>query len=144
VISPLAVNDTDVCPVSDPASCNVPALAVSSKVCAVMGLVLFRLLAATKLKSVPADDEPETFTLPVSLILTKPAALALRLETFVVRGTLAEPMLPAVEVIFNVGVFRELEVEFVMLPLEVSDTDELPFTAPPRLRDPAVALNSTV
>ena len=106
VTSPFEVNDTDVVPLTEPAKPSDPPVAVSSTVAPEMvpAAELFKLLAATRLKSVPADDAPETFVEPLSLMFTSPAALALRLATLVVNAALDSPTLPAVEVRFNVGV----------------------------------------
>ena len=107
-------------------------------------LELVRLLAAVRLKSVPAEDGPETLTLPLSLILTSPAALALRLATAVVRAVSAEPMLPVVEFKFKVDVLTVPKLPFVIFALEVSDTEELPVTAPVSVNEPPVAVSSAV
>ena len=67
---------------------NVPPVAVSSTVPAEMvpAVELVTLVAPARLKSVPAVEAPETLTEPLSLMLTRPAALALRLATLVVRA----------------------------------------------------------
>ena len=88
----------------------------------VPALELVRLEAATRLKSSPAEEAPETLTLPLSLMLTSPAALALRLATFVLRAVVDEPMLPAVEVMFKVGAVTVPTLPFVISALEVSET----------------------
>ena len=62
----------------------------------------------------------------------------------VVSTALASPMLPAVDVIFKVGVVRLPKEELVILEFEVNDTDVLPLTEPDRVNDPPVAVNSTV
>ena len=87
-------------------------------------LELVRLFAAVRLKSVPAAEAPDTFTLPLSLILTSPlVAFALKLAIAVIKAALAEPMLPAVEVMFKVGVVTVPKLLFVILAFEVSDTE---------------------
>ena len=90
----------------EPVKPSDPPVAVSSAVAAEMvpPAELFKLLAATTLKSVPAEDAPETFVEPLALMLTRPAALALTLATLVESAALDSPMLPAVEVRFKVGV----------------------------------------
>ena len=103
-----------------------------------------RLVAAIRLKSVPAEDLPETFTLPLSLIFTNPAALPVTLAAAVLSAVFKEPTLPAVEVRFKVGVVIVPKLEFVILPLEVKDTEVLPLSAPARLSEPPVAVSSTV
>jgi hypothetical protein len=149
VILALEVSDTEELPVTAPVRVKEPPVAVSSAVAALMvpSLELVRLLAAVRLKSVPAEEGPETLTLPLSLILTNPAALALRLATAVVRAVSAEPMLPPVEFKFKVEVVTVPKlplVPFVISALEVSDTEELPVTAPARVKKPPVAVSSVV
>ena len=105
-MSPCDVNEAELVPLIEPTKPSDPPAAVSSTVAAEMvpALELFKLLAVTRLKSVPADDAPETFAEPLALMFTRPAALALRLATLVVSAVLDSPMLPAVEVRFKVGV----------------------------------------
>ena len=54
--------------------------------------------------------------LPESLMLTRPAALALRLATWVVTAALDSPIFPAVEVRFSVGVVIVPKLALVMSP----------------------------
>src|SRR5438876_9496828 len=93
-------------------------------------LELFRLVAATSLKSEPAEDAPETLTLPLSLMLTSPAALALRLATLVLKAVIAEPMLPAVEVMRSEERRVGKKCTFGRFAVEVSDTEVVPVSAP--------------
>ena len=106
VISPFEVSDTEVVPPTEPDKPSDPPVAVSSTVAAEMvpAAELFKLVAATRLKSVPAEEAPEIFVEPLALMFTRPAALALRLVTLVESAALDSPMLPAVEVRFSVGV----------------------------------------
>ena len=110
----------------------------------VPALELVRLEAATRLKSSPAEEAPETLTLPLSLMLTSPEALALRLATFVLRAVVDEPMLPAVAVMFKVGAVTVPKLVLVISALEVRETELLPVTAPERFSEPAVAVSSAV
>ena len=105
-MSPFEVSDTEVVPLTAPAKPSDPAVAVSSTVPAAMlpAAELFKLVAATRLKSVPAEDALETLAEPLSLMFTSPAALALKLAAPVVNPALDSPTLPAVDVRFNVGV----------------------------------------
>ena len=151
VISPLDVSDTDVVPVTEPARLNEPLVAVSSTVAAEMLPLdeLVRFPAPTILNSLPADDAPDTFVSPESgksEMLTNPAALALKLSAMVVRALAApaSPMLPAVDVRFNVGVVIVPKLEFVISPLEVRDTEVVPVTEPTKPSEPLVAVSSTV
>jgi hypothetical protein len=121
-------------------------VAVNSTVCAEMlpELELVRLAAAIRLKSEPADEAPETLTLPLSLMFTSPAALALKFATAVLSAVADAPTLPAVDVTFKTGVVIVPKFEFVISPLDVSDTDVLPLTLPTKLSAPPVAVSSTV
>ena len=106
VISVCEVSDTELLPLMEPDRPSVPAVAVSSTVLAEMvpAAELVRLFPATRLKSVPAAEAAETLTEPLALMLTGPAALALRFAALVARGALGSPILPAVEVRLSVGV----------------------------------------
>ena len=106
VISPWDVSEADVVPAIEPARPSDPAVAVNSTVAAEIlpAAELFRLLAAVKLKAVPAEEAPETLVEPPALMFTNPAALALRLATLVVSAAPDSPTLPAVDVRFSVGV----------------------------------------
>ena len=68
------------------------------------------------------------------------------MATLVVKASTApaSPMLPAVDVRFNVGVVIVPELELVISPLDVSETDVVPVMEPARLSDPLVAVSSTV
>lgn len=95
-------------------------------------LEFVRSVVATKLKSVPAEDAPDTLTLPLLLMFTSPAALAMRLAAFVLSAALDDPILPVVEVMFKVGVVMVASPQIVISPSAVSDTELPPLTAPAR------------
>ena len=56
----------------------------------------------------------------------------------------AVPMLPAVDVTFNIGVVIVPKLAFVILPLDASPTDVVPVTAPLSVSDPALDVRLTV
>ena len=77
-------------------------------------------------------------------MFTNPEAVALILAMLRLSGVPPSPMLPALESKFKVGVLILLKLEFVMSLWETSETDVLPLTVPDRVRDPLVAVSSTV
>ena len=74
VMSPKEVSDTDVEPDTESARLSEPAEAVSSTVAAVIvpPVVLVKFPAAVRLKSVPAEEAPETLTSIELETLTNP------------------------------------------------------------------------
>ena len=106
VMSPWEVRETELEPAMEPARLSAPAAAVNSTVAAeiVPADELVMLFAAVRSKSVPAEERLDKFAELLSLMLTSPAALALRFAIPVVRAAPDSPTLPAVDVRFNVGV----------------------------------------
>ena len=89
-----------------PAKPSVPPVAANSTVVPEMvpAAELVRLLPAARLKSLPAEEALETLAEPLALMLTSPAALALRFAAPVVSAAPDSPTFPAVEVRLRVGV----------------------------------------
>ena len=144
------VSPTDVVPVMVPLSAREPALDVRLTVCAltVPAAELVKLPAVVpNVKLVPAPDAAEIFAVAALVIFTSwPAALALALtlaaET--VKAVPTVPMLPAVDVTFNVGVVIVPKLAFVIPELAVRATEVVPVTAPLRARAPALDVRLTV
>lgn len=141
---------TDVVPVIVPLSASAPALDARLTVCALMvpAAELVRLPAVVPtVKLVAAPDAPDILVAaPLVMFTNCPAALALALmlaaET--VSAVPTVPMLPAVDVTFNVGVVIVPKLAFVIPAFAVSPTDVVPVTAPPSERAPAIDVRLTV
>src|SRR5262249_24933741 len=125
LMSPPAVSDTLVVPLTAPSRFSVPEVAVRLTVAALtvpVVVLLVRLVAAVTTKLPRADEALEMLVEPAALMSTLPVVpLALKLATSIVKAASA-PMLPPVDVRLSVGVVIVPLLPFSISPLAVSDT----------------------